>query len=99
NVLARAGTAFTREIKNLESAGFDWHSPAASSTGYQIWKQYLSGNLTKPQALNLWITQEIQYAKRQMTWFKKQKQINWFDVSQANYYTQVDSLVKAWYSK
>lgn len=39
-----------------------------------------------------------QYAKRQMTWFKKEKCVNWIDITQKNWIEKVDKLVGNWYN-
>jgi tRNA dimethylallyltransferase len=46
-----------------------------------------------------WITTENQLVKRQLTWFKKQKNINWFDISDPEYESSVINLVTSWYNK
>ncbi|MBU2051914.1 tRNA (adenosine(37)-N6)-dimethylallyltransferase MiaA [Patescibacteria group bacterium] len=43
-----------------------------------------------------WILSEQQYAVRQMTYFKKIRQIHWFELDQAG---DIAKLVKAWYTK
>ncbi len=41
---------------------------------------------------------EHAYARRQLTWFKKQKDIKWFDITQPGYVGAVASVVRAWYN-
>lgn len=41
---------------------------------------------------------EHAYARRQMTWFKKQKGIQWFNVSDWKHQNRVATLVDAWYT-
>lgn len=41
---------------------------------------------------------EHAYARRQMTWFKKQKGIHWFDVTDPKFSDKVADLVGAWYT-
>lgn len=38
-----------------------------------------------------------QYAKRQMTWFKKEKNVSWFDISQDGWLNRVFRNVSLWY--
>ncbi|MBU1323049.1 tRNA (adenosine(37)-N6)-dimethylallyltransferase MiaA [Patescibacteria group bacterium] len=45
-----------------------------------------------------WIQAEQQYARRQLTWFKKNSNIHWFDTTKA-FQSPVVNLVKAWYTK
>ena len=46
--------------------------PAASATGFQELVAYLNHQATKEKTLKQWQTREIQYAKRQDTWWKKE---------------------------
>jgi tRNA dimethylallyltransferase len=41
---------------------------------------------------------EHAYARRQMTWFKKQSGIYWFDVTDANFMHQVEAIIRPWYT-
>ncbi len=38
-----------------------------------------------------------QYAKRQLTWFKKDPLINWFDITGKSYVSDLEKLVSEWY--
>lgn len=53
---------------------------------------------TKEETLKDWAHAEYQYAKRQMTWFRKEKGIHWFDVKNTDYQHEVEALVKEWYT-
>lgn len=58
---------------------------------------YARGEYTKEQAITKWTQAEYDYAKRQMTWFRKEKQIHWFDVSK-EYTHAVEARVREWYT-
>lgn len=60
---------------------------------------FLRGEVTKEKALQQWATAEFQYAKRQMTWFKKQKNITWFNITSDSVYMDIGQLVRIWYTK
>lgn len=45
--------------------------PAFSSTGFLELQKLLTGEIDEQECLHLWQTAEIQYAKRQDTWWKK----------------------------
>lgn len=55
------------------------------------------GEITKEESLIKWTQEEYQYARRQITWFKKEKQIHWFDVSM-KYTHKVVAFVREWYT-
>ncbi len=56
------------------------------------------GERTKEEALKDWVQAEYQYAKRQLTWFRREKDIHWFDVSNSEYQSKVEALVGEWYT-
>lgn len=47
------------------------------SIGYQEFIKYFQHHLAKDEAINLIEQNTLNYAKRQMTWFKKDKRIKW----------------------
>lgn len=59
---------------------------------------FLRDEIKKEEALKEWVQAEDQYAKRQMTWFRKEKAIHWFDVKNTDYQHEVEALVKEWYT-
>lgn len=97
-VLTRAKHDMTKEVETLIKKYLNWELPAFSATGYKQWRDYLEGKTTKAQAISLWQTSERQYARRQMTWFKKQPGINWFDITTSNWQTALVDIVKNWYA-
>jgi tRNA dimethylallyltransferase len=52
---------------------------ALQTVGYQELFDYFEGKINLEQAIELIKQHTRQYAKRQMTWFKKDPEINWFD--------------------
>ena len=50
---------------------------AAQAIGHKELKEYLLGNKTEQEAVELLKMQTRRYAKRQMTWFNKRTDINW----------------------
>ena len=45
--------------------------------GYQEWLDYFRGKIDKKEVKEQIVRHTLQYAKRQMTWFKKDKRIIW----------------------
>lgn len=66
-----------KETIKLIKKGYDFNSPALSSLGYKHIKDYLEHKITLEKALELMKTDTKKYAKRQLTWFKKDKRIHW----------------------
>ena len=71
------------EVKYLgDKYGMDL--PLLNTLGYAEIKQYLMGEVDLEQAIASTITHTRQFAKRQRTWFNKNKHINWFDSADSN---------------
>jgi len=64
------------EVKKL-SKKYSWSLPAMSGIGYKQVGYYLRHELTFSEAVEMIKRDTRRYAKRQMTWFKKEKNIKW----------------------
>jgi tRNA dimethylallyltransferase len=73
--------------------------PAFSATGYAETVAYLDKKITLDELIALWTQRELDYAKRQNVWFKKQFGIQWFNIRDAAEKTRLDIAVKTWYHK
>jgi tRNA dimethylallyltransferase len=94
----RLAQGLKKEIDHLLTQNVTWDSQAMSSLGYKQWRGYYEKEIPLSLAINNWISEEKKYIKRQMTWFKKDSRINWFDISDAGLNNNVEKLVKKWYS-
>ena len=68
------------EVRLLLKKGYKETDPGMKTIGYQQLIRYLKGNMIKEQAVNDWINKEVQYAKRQLTFMKKDKNIKWKEI-------------------
>lgn len=64
------------EVKKL-SEKYHFQLPAMSGIGYQEIGQYLQNKISLAEAKDLIKQRTRQYARRQLTWFKRDKRINW----------------------
>ncbi len=65
------------EVKSVSN----WRGYAALQTvGYKEIFDYLDGKFSLDEAVHKIKIHTRQYAKRQLTWFKKDEEVNWFDV-------------------
>jgi tRNA dimethylallyltransferase len=53
------------------------HSPALASLGYRQAAQYLDGSLTLEQAIDAASQGHRNYAKRQLTWYRREPEVCW----------------------
>lgn len=80
-----------KEVENLIKK-YGW-VPALQTIGYQEWEEYFTGRLDKKEVRDLIILHTKQFAKRQMTWFKRDKRICWIKKQ-----PEAEKLVKKWTS-
>ena len=70
------------------------HFPTAmQGLGYKEVVEFLEGNITKEEMIEKIKMETRRYAKRQMTWFRKNKQTVWLD-GQANVEDNIDVIIK-----
>jgi tRNA dimethylallyltransferase len=86
------------EIKKLFTRHYSPYLPAFSATGYKELAGYLQGQESLADAVKSWKFKEHEYARSQMTWFRKNKRIHWFDITGENYLTQIAEQVEKWYT-
>lgn len=65
------------ETQRLLDMGYQKDIPSMTSIGYKEVIDFLSGNITKEEAMETMQKRTRHYAKRQMTWFKRMKEIEW----------------------
>lgn len=61
---------------------FSWNSPGLSGNVYPIINRFLSGEISKEETLELFVKADWQLARRQMTWFRRNPEINWRETPQ-----------------
>jgi tRNA dimethylallyltransferase len=71
-----------QEAKDLYDRGLSG-CQSVQSIGYKELFRYFDGELTLPEAISLIKRNTRRFAKRQMTWFRHQMPVTWFDASEA----------------
>ena len=72
---------FLQEVQNLLSKGYNRDLPALKGLGYRHLIAYLTGEMGLEEAVALWKRDTRRFAKRQMTWFRREPGILWLDAS------------------
>jgi tRNA dimethylallyltransferase len=86
------------EVRKLLRMGVKWEDQSMNALGYGVWRDNFEGGVDEKHVISEWERDEDRFAKRQITWFRKDKRINWFDITQKGYIKSVEKLVKKWYS-
>ncbi|WP_243364320.1 tRNA (adenosine(37)-N6)-dimethylallyltransferase MiaA [Fundidesulfovibrio terrae] len=71
------------EIRQAMRACPDASAPGLSGIGCAELAAHLRGEISLDEACALWLSNTKAYAKRQMTWFKKEPDVHWFGPGQA----------------
>jgi len=67
------------EVRGLLAAGYDPDLPALQAVGYKEVIAYLQGRVSLDEAVGLVARNTRRLAKRQMTWFRGDKRIQWLE--------------------
>lgn len=73
----RIQTGAFEEVANVLKKGYSLSDPGLKTPGYTHIAHYLQGTLTREEAISQWITAEVQYAKRQWVFMKRNPDIHW----------------------
>jgi len=77
------------ETRKALSLGYDKNLNALNTVGYKEIIAYLEGSISLDEAIELIKRNSRRFAKRQMTWFRRDERIKWFNI------TQPDDIEKA----
>ncbi|MFZ5365979.1 MAG: tRNA (adenosine(37)-N6)-dimethylallyltransferase MiaA [Patescibacteria group bacterium] len=92
------------EIKKLLGMGYSFDNSVLGTTiGYKEWKDYIEHKTLNPEEekekiIQRWKYNEHNYARRQMTWFRRDSRIHWYDITKRDYKEEIELLVKQWYN-
>lgn len=96
----------TWKHQSMQALGYrQWRNYFTKLGGKSGWERGITETLNDSEsterrnAINNWKHVEKQYVKRQLTWFKRDKRINWFDISKLGWEKDVERLVKKWYNE
>jgi tRNA dimethylallyltransferase len=82
---------FLDEVKGLIAGGYGDSPPVRRSLGYRELIQHLEGVHSLEGAVRLIKRNTRHFAKRQMTWFRKEKGITWIDITGREDYPAIAS--------
>lgn len=67
---------FVEEVKGLVKR-YGWDAPGLLAPGYKAFRPYLEGTATLEQAKAQFVLNDLHFAKRQKSWFKRNAHIIW----------------------
>ena len=78
-LFARIREGMIQEAKKLHAYGLSWKRMEELGLEYRFMALYLQNKISKKEMLEKLNIEIYKYAKRQMTWFKRDKEIVWFN--------------------
>jgi len=78
-LLKRLNQGMIEEVKRLSQSGLSWKRLEEFGLEYRHIARYLQNKMTYEEMAEKLQKEIERYAKRQMTWFKKDKRIVWID--------------------
>lgn len=70
------------EVKRLLARGLEKNATAMQAAGYRELVAHVRGELTLTEAVRLIKTRTRQLARRQLTWFRREPDLNWIEIEQ-----------------
>lgn len=83
------------EVKGLLEA-YPQQPTALQALGYKEIALYLRGSLALAEAIELLQRDTRRYAKRQLSWFRRNKDIHWLNCSELSYTAILDKIMHRW---
>lgn len=94
----RIGHGMIEEARKLHKMGLTLDRMRELGLEYGVLADYLEGNITSINDLTVIMQNRIHgYVRRQETWFKKEKDIDWFAITDEQAYNKIEKLVIKWY--
>lgn len=87
---------FLEEVKSLLAKGYSLNSPGMQILGYRQLAEYLEGNTSFDAAIQEIKKETRNLAKRQLTWFRREKAIEWHEI---NNQSTISDIAENIYSK
>ena len=83
------------EVRGLVQQGYGYDLPAMQSLGYREIGQYLQGQLSLDEAIASQQQATRRYARRQLTWFRRDERIHWLPATTTNLPELLEALQEA----
>lgn len=82
-----------KETEKIREFGLSWKKINELGFEYKYPAEVLKGKINKDEMLGKMLAENYQYAKRQMTWFKRDARIRWFS-TQTNELKEAEKIIK-----
>ncbi len=87
-LLARIKKGMLNEARKLHTAGMSWKKMNAFGLEYRYLALHLQEKISRAEMIQTLEKEILKYAKRQMTWFKRDARIKWFALDEKSKITK-----------
>ena len=95
-ILQRIDQGMIKESEKLLKEGVSAERMKQLGLEYGVLADYLEGNISQEELVPILEGRIHGYIRRQLTFFKKERNIKWFDISD-NFLPEVEKMVAKWY--
>ena len=96
-LISRIDQGMLEEAENLKAAGLSIKRMKQLGLEYGVLADFLVGNIKKSDLTKILQGKIHGYIRRQLTWFKKEKGVNWFDITSKDFPVNIEKQVIKWY--
>ncbi len=97
-VTSRIKQGMVNEAEKLHQKGLSYKRMKQLGLEYGVLADYLEGKISSRDELIKQLQFKIHgYARRQITWFKKENKAYWFDITQNGWEDKVERQINSWY--
>ncbi len=86
------------EVKSLVDS-YGWNAPALDSIGYIEFKKYFESERKLEEQIQRVKYNSHAYARRQLTWFRRNEDINWLDITDEGFEQEAEKMVESYLRK
>lgn len=97
-LLARLDQGLIEEAKKLHKKGLSFKRMRELGLEYGMLADFLERKISQREMVEKLKVKIHQYAKRQLVWFKKEPNVNWFDITDESYHLKVAKKLLSWYN-
>lgn len=92
-------TGLFEETKKILDLGYDKNLNSLNTVGYKEMIDFIEGKISLEKAIYLIKRNTRRFAKKQMTWFNKDKRIKWFNADNISLTELVEKILKDFYER
>ena len=90
---------FVDEVRELLKKGYSPNLHSMTSIGYRQVVAYLGEKISLEEAKQRIKFELHNYIRKQLSWFKRDKRIFWFDITSSDFNRELENLVLEWYNQ